>query len=100
MIIVSGTMSVEPDDSEAVLALTHPCVAATLEEDGCSAYGFFADPNQAGSFRVYEEWADDDALNAHMGSAHMAEFLGQIGSVRITGVNLNKHEVSAISKLM
>ena len=94
MIIVSGTMSVEPDDSEAFLALTNPCVAATLEEDGCSAYGFFADPNQAGSFRVYEEWAD------HMGSAHMAEFLGQIGSVRITGVNLNKHEVSAISKLM
>ena len=27
-------------------------------------------------FRAYEEWENDDALNAHMASAHMAEFIG------------------------
>ena len=100
MIIVSGTISVDPEDSNAFLALTAPCVLATRAEPGCTAYGFFADPDLPGTFRVYEEWADEDALNGHMVSPHMAEFLGAMGTVCITGVNLNRHDVSQVSKLM
>lgn len=100
MIIVSGTIDVQPERSEDFLALTAPLVTATLQEEGCGTYGFFPDPNKAGSFRVYEEWADDDALNAHMASDHMATFLVGTGSVGLTGASINRHDVSAVSKLM
>jgi quinol monooxygenase YgiN len=100
MIIVSGTIAVDPEDADALLAITAPCVLATRQEPGNTAYGFYGDPDTPGSFRVYEEWADEDALNAHMVSPHMAAMLGQMGTVRVTEVNLNRHDVTNVSKLM
>ena len=100
MIIVSGTISVDPEDSNAFLALTAPCVLATRAEPGCTAYGFFADPDLPGTFRVYEEWADEDALNAHMGSEHMAAFLGAAGSFGISGTSIDRYDVTTKTKFM
>jgi len=100
MIIISGIISVDPSDHDAAVALVGPLVEATLAEDGNGTYGFWASPTEPGVFRVYEEWADDDALNAHMGSTHMADFLGAIAALKVTGTEIHRHDVSASSRFM
>ncbi len=46
-------------------------VAASLLEPACRAYSYAEDVSEAGLFRVYEEWDDRAALEAHFATAHM-----------------------------
>lgn len=100
MIIVSGTITLDPEDREKALAGIGPLVEATLAEEGNITYGFWEHPTEPGLYRVYEEWADEDALNAHMVAPHFIEFIGVMGSLRILGTDVNRHDVTDSRKVM
>lgn len=100
MLIVSGVITFDPAKQSDLVALVGPLVDATLAEPGNITYGFWLDPADSGRTRVYEEWASTDAMNEHMGTAHMATFLEGMGSIGVTGVEINQHEVTNSSKLM
>jgi quinol monooxygenase YgiN len=100
MLIVSGIISVDPSDHDAMVALIGPLVEATLAEEGNVTYGFWASPTEPGVFRVYEEWADADAMGSHMATEHMATFLGGMGGLQVTGTELHQHDVASSSRLM
>lgn len=100
MLIVSGVITFDPAKQSDLVALLGPLVEATLAEDGNITYGFWLDPFDSGRTRVYEEWESTDAMNEHMGSAHMANFLQGMGDIGVTGVEIIQHEVAGSSKLM
>ena len=100
MIVISGLITVEASDHDAAVELFAPLVEATLQEEGCGAYGFWANPNESGTFRVYEEWDNDDALTAHMSAPHMIEFLGGMAGLKVTGTSINRYDVSEVTKFM
>ncbi len=100
MLIVSGTISVEASDHEAMLELVAPLVEATRAEDGNLSYGFYSDPSARGVFRVYEEWASPEVMGEHMATDHMATFLVGMGGLAVTGTELHQHTVSESSRLM
>lgn len=100
MLIVSGKIELDPANHDMFVELTGPLVEATLAEEGNVDYGFWAHPTQPGVFRVHEEWADQAALDTHMATPHMAEFLGAMAGVGVTGTELICHEVSDSTKLM
>lgn len=100
MIVVSGTIDLDPANRDAAVALTDTLVAATLQEEGCISYGFWLDPHHDGRFRVFEEWKDQAALDAHFAEPHMAVFMEGLGSLGVTGTAINRYVVSESSKLM
>lgn len=84
MLIVTGLITVPDGAFEAARPAIRRMVAATLTEPGCITYGFWQDPEQPDRLRVYEEWQDRAALEAHFATPHMAEFraaLAEIGPV-------------------
>lgn len=100
MLIVSGTITVEPGATEQALELARPLVEATLAEDGCITYGFWIHPDQPGVLRVHEEWESDDAIAAHFATPHMAAFIEGIGTLPLTGTSITRHVVAESSQLM
>lgn len=72
MIIVTGTISIAPDDHEAFLAGWEVMRAATLLEDGCRAYDVWQSRHGSNDYRLYEEWDSMPHLQAHFESEHMA----------------------------
>lgn len=100
MIIVSGTISFDPSKADRFHELAAPLVSATLAEPGCITYGFWADPADPGTVRAYEEWESGEAIAEHMGTDHMAAFLGAMGEVGVTGAQLMQHEVAETTQLM
>ena len=100
MIVVSGTITIDPADRDAALDLAATLVEATLAEPGCVTYGFYPDPTDAGTLRVFEEWQDDEALGSHFGEPHMAAFMAGLGELKVTGTAISKYVVSDKSKLM
>lgn len=101
MLIVSGIIEFDPDDHDAASDLFRPLVADTLAEPGNITYGFWADLDRRGRFRVYEEWESTEAMTEHMASAHMADFLTGIGTLRVTGgTGIFQHSASDTVQLM
>ncbi len=100
MLIVSGIISVEASDHDAMVGLIAPLVDATLAEPGNVTYGFWADPANPGVFRVYEEWSTPEAMAEHMATDHMANFLVGMGGLAVTGTELYQHDVAETSRLM
>lgn len=100
MIVIAGTITIDPANTEVAAPLIATLVEATNAEAGCITYGFTQSITQPGHYSVFEEWADEDALNSHMASAHMGEFLVAAGSLGITGTDISRYDVSTKTKFM
>ncbi|WP_170463537.1 putative quinol monooxygenase [Ruegeria arenilitoris] len=84
MLIVTGTVEVSPDGVEKAVAAAQRMVAETVKEPGCLIYEFSQILGHSNRFRVYEEWQDQTALEAHFTAPHMAEFQAVLGEVGVT----------------
>ncbi len=91
MIIVAGTLNIDPAKTADAQEAAAKVMAATRAEAGNRAYVIAADPIDEGVVNIYEMWADDDALASHMGEPHMADFMAAMGTFGITGMNLKKY---------
>ncbi len=100
MLIVSGSLTFDPPDRDAAVELIAAVTEATRAEEGNLTYGMYEDTQERGSFQIYEEWADDDALALHMATPHMAEFLAAAGGLKILGMSIFSHEVTKSTKVM
>ena len=64
--------------SEQTIDALRPAVAAleakTRTETGCLDYAFSIEVNDPEAIRITEKWANMDALQAHMGAPHFADF--------------------------
>lgn len=88
MIVVTGTLELNPEDMEAAVGYVLDAVHATNQEDGCITYGFYRDLENPGQFRIYEEWESEAHLAAHGKAEHMAAFRKKLGTLRVLGRSL------------
>ena len=79
MILVTGSLPLQPAQKEAALDAVRTIRQHTLSEPGCHAYRFSIDIDEPGTLRVHEEWEDDEALAAHLQMPYFADFLERIG---------------------
>ena len=99
MRIVSGIIEVHDDDVEKAVQFAAAMARATRDEDGCITYAFYRDIENPGRFRVYEEWRDQAALEAHFATPHMAEFRSALRTIRVLGRDIMNYEAGAVTKL-
>ena len=66
MLIVGGTFEVEADQREAFLASRLDMMRASRAEPGCLEYTYSADPIDAGRVLLFERWASQESLDAHL----------------------------------
>ncbi len=99
-ILVTGTIDFDPAKRDDAIAAVTKCMEATQAEDGCERYVFsgdFADPGRA---HVSEQWASQEAMDAHMATPHLAELLSSMGTFGVTAAGLTKWDGATGSKLM
>jgi quinol monooxygenase YgiN len=100
MVIVAGTIRINPSKRGALEAAFDRMREATLKEAGCLGYQAYFDRGDAGTLLIFEKWESEDALNAHFVTPHMAEFGKAIGGADIVESDVRKYVVSSESKLM
>ena len=74
MIQINGTIRLGANASEEAIEALINMVRTSREEDGCYDYTFARDLADPDTLVLFERWRDQEALQAHMASAHMAEF--------------------------
>jgi len=96
MLIIAGSITTEDDGRDAFLAAAAPMVTATHTEPGCQEYVFSPDPDDANRILLFELWDDQDALDAHFASDHMAEFQGALAVIPVAGREIKKYTISDV----
>lgn len=92
MLIVTGLVEIAVENMEAAEKAIQSMVRETQQETGCITYEICAVVGAKGRFRVYEEWQDQAALEAHFESPHMAEFRATLGDIGVLSSNIYKIE--------
>ena len=81
MIIVAGTIRIDPDKRETFLPHAQKMMAATRQEAGCRVYSYAFDVEDAGLVRIYEEWESRGHLEAHFKVPHMADWRAALAAI-------------------
>jgi quinol monooxygenase YgiN len=98
-IIVTGVIDLDPAKRDDAIAAALVVMEATRAEEGSEAYAFTADLADPGRLHLVKQWASAEALDAHIKSAHLAEFMARIGQYGVTGASAMKWEGATGSKL-
>jgi quinol monooxygenase YgiN len=72
MVIVGGVFEIEPGDRDAFLAGRLESMRASRAEAGCLEYTMSADPLEPGRLVLFERWADQASLDAHLAALQSA----------------------------
>ena len=101
MVIVVGTIQVDPARRDEFLAEQAEDFAAGRAEPGCLEYGLLIDPEQPDRVRLLERWADVPSFEAHLQAltARAAEGKMPMASDAVRGMEIIRHDVASISKL-
>ncbi len=68
MIMITGTMNVEPDQRDEFLRFVRGLVPAERQKRGCLQFSIYEDVTTPNSFLMLEQWESREALDAHMES--------------------------------
>ena len=93
-IIIAGTVHLSAEKRDKTLADTAELVADTRTQPGCLHYVWTADPTSATRIYVYEKWADQDTLAAHLAGSFYQNMLGAMGAAGVTDVDVAKYKIA------
>ncbi len=99
MIIVAGTISIDPSDFEAYRAVSATMINATLQEDGCVAYNFAQSVVDPTEVRIFEIWESQEHLDAHVRTPHMATFQAGLGTLKTENRKLAIYQADKVADL-
>lgn len=99
MLIVTGIIEINPEHIGPARAAAIKMMEETRKEPGCHHYEFSQLVEDPHKFRVYEEWQDAAALEAHGETAHMAAFREALGEIGIISREIFSIEAGARNRL-
>ena len=100
MIVLNATIPVDPDSREQAVEAATDLAQASRAEDGVVDYRVTADLEDENVIRIFEQYEDDDAVNAHMESDHFLAFQGQVPEFAGGEVELYRFDVSETTQMM
>ncbi len=99
MIIVAGTVRIDPSRRDAAREVMERMITASRAEDGCIEYSYAVDVLDPSVIRVYEVWRDRESLQAHFRTPHLQAWREAWHGFGITDRKLQLFEVASASPL-
>lgn len=90
MIVVAGSVLVDPDDRDGYLEGCREVVAAARETPGCLDFALSPDLLEPGRINVFERWDSTAALTDFRGSGPSGDQLAQLREIRVSEYEVRK----------
>jgi len=100
MIIVEGWVRMEAGELDRLHDVAVTMIEETRKEEGCISYAYGRAMEEPDVMRIAEVWESQDALTAHMQSAHMATFNQALAGAKILGVSVKSYPAETSKTLM
>lgn len=99
MIIVAGTVRIEPSKLSEARGIMERMISASRAEDGCIEYSYSVDVLDPRVVHVFEVWRDRATLERHFKTPHLGEWRAAWPSFGISDRKLHTYEISASTPL-
>jgi quinol monooxygenase YgiN len=100
MIIVTGQVRFAEGEIARLTPAFRMNVHATRAEEGCARYAYGVDIADPNLLHIVEQWSDEEAVNQHMNTPHMAELMQAIGGAKIEAISVNAYEAHFLKTLL
>jgi quinol monooxygenase YgiN len=100
MIIVKGEVRFGEGEIERLKPAFAENIRATRAEPGCAAYAYSVDALDPNLLHVAEEWSSEEAIDAHMQSAHMAALFAALGASKVESMRIDAYEAHYLRNIM
>ena len=80
MVKLIARLRTQPGETDLVASALCELAGPSRAEAGCILYDVCRSQSEPCDLLVLEEWASQDALDAHMATPHFQAFLGRVGS--------------------
>jgi quinol monooxygenase YgiN len=95
MIVVVGRVRTDADRREELIRVGQAVAAASRTEPGCITYRIYEDIEVPNDFVFVEEWEDDEALQRHFATPHIAQFMGAIPEAIVAPPDVKFHTIAS-----
>ena len=96
MIIIAGTLTVDPDERERYLAAVSDVAPAARRAPGCLDFVQAPDPVDPGRINVYERWESDEDLHRFRTSGGPDPDAADSEVPEIRSADVHKYRISAV----
>jgi quinol monooxygenase YgiN len=93
VIIVAGTVELDPARRDAALRAASALFAATRAQPGCLDYVWCADPSSESRVYAYERRQDGPSFAAHLAGPCYRDLLAVLGRHGLSSADVAKHRV-------
>lgn len=100
MIVLQATVPVASDGRDELIEAATKLAEQSRMEDGTIDYRFTADIEEPHVFRVFEQYENEAAMNAHMESEHFETFQDQISGLVDGDIELIRFDVESTTQMM
>lgn len=94
MIVAVGRVQTDPDKRAELVRIGQAVAAASRSEPGCISYRIYEDTEREHEFVFVEEWEDEEALQRHFATSHVAEFMGAISATIVAPPDVRFHTIA------
>ena len=95
MLVVIATLPGNPEKREEITAALTKAAAASREDPGCVSYAVHVDMENVDRYVSVEVWEDQESLDAHFQTEHVAELMGLAGELLAGEVDLKVYPTEA-----
>jgi quinol monooxygenase YgiN len=99
MIVVVGRVRTDAERREEMIRIGQTVAAASRGEAGCLNYALYEDSESENDFVFVEEWENEEALQRHFGTPHIAEFMGAIQATLVAPPDVRFHTIESTRDL-
>lgn len=100
MIVLQATIPVTADSREEMIETATELAEQSRAEDGTVDYRFTADIEEPNVFRVFEQYENEAAMNAHMESDHFETFQDRISEWVDGDIELVRFNVESTTQMI
>ena len=99
MIIVAGTVRIDPSKREATREAMDKVIKASRAEAGCIEYSYAIDVLDPHVVHVFEVWRDKEALQLHFKMPHLSDWRESWTLIGVSDRKLQMYEIGGVSPL-
>jgi quinol monooxygenase YgiN len=99
MIVVAGTVRVDPTKLQIARDEMEKMITASRAEDGCIAYSYSVDVLDPNVAHVFEVWRDREALERHFKTPHIAMWRAAWPSIGVSDRDLSLYDVAGVAPI-
>jgi quinol monooxygenase YgiN len=99
MIVVVGRVQTDAGKRAELVRIGQTVAAASRQEPGCISYRVYQDTENEHDFVFVEEWENDEALQRHFATSHVAEFVQAIRATLVAPPDVKFHSIASSKDL-